>query len=165
MDAPSRDRDPRGHRGEQGESEVIEGVQDRANVVHGAGYDGTQPMGDGNARGGDTKPPGRDRCPGGRLGEQDESGDVEGDLERRSDGEGDEMDWEPGGKDGAMSGARHDSKQVDTTPLTAGEMGQHGRLKTRPTSISTRRRTYQVIRMRQDHIGWIRGVGNVVYGL
>ena len=71
--------------------------------------------------------------------------DSQHDLEHRSDGEGDEMDWEPGGKDGTMSGARRDSKRVDTTPLTAGEMDQHGERKhttddtPRPSTQPTKR--------------------------
>ena len=197
--APCRDTGPGGLVGEQVEPRDVEGVWSQKMVVNRVEYDGTGPRSDGSERGVETNAQCRHTGPGGRLGERDGLGDVEDDLERRSDGDGDQTDEGRGGKDGAMSGARRDSKRVDTTPLTAGEMGQHGRrkretadvpeastpptidhrrptnhpnpprrrgrLKTRPTSISTRRRTYQVIRMRQDHIGWIRGVGDVVYGL
>ena len=132
------------------ESRGIEGVRDRDKVVDRAEYDWIRPRCEKNERGGDANPPSRDRGPGGRLGERDGLGDVEDDLERWSDGEGDEMDGKPGGKDGAMSGARRDSKRVDTTPLTAGEMGQYGRRKrgtadvpepATPPSIDPRRPT------------------------
>ena len=78
---------------------------------------------------GDANPPGRDRGPGGQLGEQVESGANEGGRERQNDGDGGQTDKGPGGKDGATSGARRDSKRVDTTPLTAGKPGQRGRRK------------------------------------
>ena len=87
------------------------------------------PRGDASDDGGDANPPSRDRGPGGRLGERDELGDVEGDLERQSDGDGDGMEGRRGSKDGATSGARRDSKRVETRPLAEDETDQHGQRK------------------------------------
>jgi hypothetical protein len=51
------------------------------------------------------------------------------DWECQRDGKGDETDGIRGRKDGAMSGARRDSKRVEATQLAEGETGQHGRHK------------------------------------
>ena len=131
---PSRDRPPGGHLDDQEESRGVEGVRGRHKVVDRAEYDRIRPRSDRNERDVEPNPPGRDRGPGGDPGERDESGGDEGDRERQSDGDSDEMEGRRGGKDGATSGARRDSKRVDTTPLTAGEPGQHGRRKRRTTS-------------------------------
>jgi hypothetical protein len=88
-----------------------------------------------NGGGGETSAPRRDRGPGGRLGEQGKSGDVEEDRERQSDGNGDQECERRGGKDGATSGARRDSKRVETTPLAEHETDQHGRRKRRTADV------------------------------
>ena len=150
--APSRDTGPGGHRGEEEASRVVEGVRDRVKVVNGAGYDGTRPRSDGSER--DVEPNAQCRRTGplGHRGERDGLGDVEDDLERRSDGEGDEMDGEPGGKGGAMSGARRDSKRVETGPLAEDETDQHGERK-RTTGDAPRPSTQPTKRPRRptDH--------------
>ena len=71
----------------------------------------------------------RDRGPGGDPGEREEPGDVEGDRERQSDGDGGEMDGRRCGKDGATSGTCRDSKRVETGPLAEAKARQHGRRK------------------------------------
>ena len=150
--APSGDTGPGGHRGEEESSRGVEGESDRVKVVDRAGYDGNHPRCEENERGGDANPPSRDNRPGGHSGERDELGDVEGDRERQSDGDGDDMDGRPGGKDGATSGARRDSKRVKTTPLAGGKPGQYRRRKrgiadvpeaSTPPTIDPRRATDQ----------------------
>ena len=133
MSASDRDTRPGGCRGEQVESRGFKGVRDHRKGVDGAELDGIRPGSKRNERVGDTNPPCRDRWPGGRLGERDGLGDVEDDLERRSDGEGDETDGMRGWKHGATSGARRDSKRVETTPLAEGETSQYRR-RTRTTT-------------------------------
>ena len=70
--------------------------------------------------------------PGGHRDEQDEPGAIEDDLERHSDGYGDEADGIRRGEDGTMSGTRRNSKRVATT---VDEAGQHGRCKRRTMDI------------------------------
>jgi hypothetical protein len=60
---------------------------------------------------------------------RDESGDVEGGRERQSDGDGYETNGIRGGEDGATSGARSNSKRVDTGPLAEDEASQYKRRK------------------------------------
>ena len=197
--SPCRDRAPRGCRSDQVESRGVEGVQDRENVVDRAGYDGKHPRIEDNERDGGTDARTRETGPGGQLGERGGPGDVEGDRERQSDGDGVETDRRRDCKDGETSGARCDSKRVETTLLAEGETGQyrrrthtttdvpepstpptidprrptdhpnpprhHGRLKTRPRSISTRIRTYQVVWTCRGHIGRIGPFRDVVYRL
>ena len=192
--ASDRDTQPGGCRGEQVESKGTEGDSDRTSAINRAELDGIGPGSDRDERVGDTNPLRRDNRPGGQLGERVELGDVEGDRERQSDGEGDEMD----GIRGGMDGARRDSKRVETTPLAEGETGQYrwrmrtttdvprpstastndprrpidhpnpprrrGRLKRRSTSISPSQWTYQVIQTRRGRIGRIGSVEHVVYG-
>ena len=89
---PSRDRPPGGHLGDQEESRGVEIVRDRANIVDRAGYYGNHPGSEENEHDGGTDARTRDRGPGGHRGKQGESGDIDGDRERQSDGERDEMD-------------------------------------------------------------------------
>ena len=93
----------------QGESEVIEGDPDSAMVVDSARYDRTHPRSDGSARVVETNARRRDNRPGGHIGKRGGLGDVEHDLERRSDVEGDQIGGRRGWKDDVMSGARSDS--------------------------------------------------------
>ena len=115
--APSRVIGPGRHLDVQGDSEVVEGNPDRAKVVEGAGNDGKQPRTEGDQRYVETNAPGRDGGPGGHIGESVESGEVEGDRERQSDGDGIEMDREWCWTDSATSGARRDSRRVGLQPL------------------------------------------------
>jgi hypothetical protein len=113
----------------QGKSRGEEVVPDRDKVVDSAGYDRIHPRGQENERDVDTNASCRDPGPGGHSGEREDSGEVEDDRDRWSDGNGDRRGGRRGGKDGATSGARRDSKRVETTPLAEGETGQHGRRK------------------------------------
>ena len=133
--ASSQDTGPGGHRGEEEALRVIEAGLDRQRVVDGAGYDGTQPMGDRNERVVDANPPGRDRGPGGDPGERDESGGVADDRERQSDGDGNQRGGRRGRMDDATSGARHDSKRVGTTSLAEDQASQHGRRKRKTADV------------------------------
>jgi hypothetical protein len=67
--------------------------------------------------------------PGGRIGEQGDSGEVEVDREHWSDGNGNQRGGRRGGKDSTTSSTRCNSKQVETTLLAEGETGQHGQRK------------------------------------
>ena len=84
-----------------------------------------RPRSDGNTRGVVPNPPCRDRRPGGHSGEQESSRVVEGDWRRRTDVEGVAYDWERREMDGATSGARRDSKRVETDPLAEDKARQH----------------------------------------
>ena len=131
------------------------------------------------------------------MGERVESGDIDDDLRRQSDGDGVDTDGKGCRTGGATSGARRESKRLETRPLAEVEMDQHGqrhhtteytprpsipppryarslsayvdpprrrgRLKSRPRSISTSRRTYQVTWTRRSRIRRIGCVGYVVY--
>ena len=55
-------------------------------------------------------------------GEQDGWGDVEDDQERQGDGDRDRRGGQRGGRDGATSRERCDSKRVDSTRLLAGHI-------------------------------------------
>jgi hypothetical protein len=127
--ASDRDTWPGGCRGEQEESRGVEVSRDRQKDVDGAEYDGNRPRSEENERDVDTNALHRDRWPGGRLCERGGSGYVEGDLERRSDGDGDQRSERRGGKDGATSGARSDSIRVNTSLLADNETDQHGQRK------------------------------------
>ena len=123
-DAPRRVRGPGGHRDLQEAPRVIEGDPDRAKVVDSTGHDGISPWSSENAHGDEMNVPCRDNRPGGHIGKQGGPGDVEGDPERHSDGDGVETDGRRYQMDGAMSRPRHDSKQVETDPLAEDETGQ-----------------------------------------
>ena len=141
--ASDRDTGPGGHRGEEESSRVVEGESDRESVVDRAEYDRIRPIGDRDERGGDTNLPGRDRGPGCWLGEQDESGGVADDRERQSDGDSVGNDGRRGRMDGAASGARRDSKRVETKTLTGGkgQIGQNGHNETSDVPESSRQST------------------------
>ena len=59
------------------------------------------------------------------MSEEIKLGDAEVDRERQSDGNGIETDGTGCRMDGATSGARRDSKRVETQPLAEVETGQH----------------------------------------
>ena len=130
-----RDTWPGGQMGELEGSRGVEVVRDRVKVVDGAGYDLIHPRTDGNERVVETNSQCRRTGPGGHGGEQVGWGDIEGDRERQRDGDGDQRGGRRGGQDGATSGARRDPKRVETTPLAAGETGQHGRRNRRTTDV------------------------------
>ena len=78
----------------------------------------------------------RDRGPGGHRGEEVELEDVEGEFgevggewEHQSDGNGVVYKGDRCRKDGATSGARCDSIRVEARPLAGDEGGQHDRHK------------------------------------
>ena len=126
-DSPRRDWPPLagGHLGDREKSEVDEGDPDCAKVVEGAGHNGKRLESIRNQRDVETNALHRVRGPVGHLGEEVGLGDVEGDWKRLSDDEGIYMDGRRFWIDGATSGARHDSKQVETRPLAGVKTGQH----------------------------------------
>jgi hypothetical protein len=69
--------------GLQGESRGVEVVWDHGKDVDGTGYDGIWPRHVENERVVETNPQSQDTGPGGRIGEQDEMGDVERDWKRK----------------------------------------------------------------------------------
>ena len=93
---------------------VVEGDPDCAKVVEGAGYNGKRPESVRNQRYVETSALHRVRGPGGHSDEEVESGDIGGEQERRSNGDGVEMDGIGCQMDGATSGARCNSKRVET---------------------------------------------------
>ena len=105
-DAPGRDRSPGGHRGEQEESEVIEGVRDHETVANHAGYNRKHPRSDGSTRVVETNAQRRENRPRGHLGERDWSHENDGDGAVLYEGDGCRTD-------GVTSGARtrNDSTQ------------------------------------------------------
>ena len=120
-----RNKGPRGHMGELERSRGVEGVRDRGTAVDGAEHDGIRPSSDGSEREVKTNAQSRRNTPGGHMGEPKASRDVEGDWRRRTDVEGVAYDWERREMDGATSGARRDSKRVETDPLAIEKEGQH----------------------------------------
>ena len=137
--APSRDTGPGGRLEVQEESKDVEGNPDSANVVDSAVYDGKRPKSIRTERDVDTNALCRVRGPGGHLGEEVGSGDVDDDQEHQSHGNGDEMDGIPHRMDDTMSGASGESKRLDTRS---------------PTRVSTnganaKRRTYLI---HPDHL-------------
>ena len=127
--APSRNTGSGGRLEVQEKSRRAEVDRDRRKVLEGAGHDGKRPKSEENQRDVETNALCRVRGPGGHRGEEVESGDVEGDREHQSDGDGIEMDGRQWRMDGATSGARHDSKRVGTKLLAGDEEGQHERRK------------------------------------
>ena len=75
----------------------------------------------------ETNAPDRRKRPGGHLGEPKASRDVESDLERRSDGEGDRIGGRQGRKDGTTSSTHRDWKRVKRRPLATEEVRQQKR--------------------------------------
>jgi hypothetical protein len=124
-----RDRWPGGRLGERDGSRVVDGVRDHRKGVDGAEHDGIRPRGVRDERDVETNAPSREMPPGDPEGDQIEPGDVESGRERQSVGDGDQAGGSRGWMDGATSGARRDSKRVETTPLAEGETGQHERRK------------------------------------
>ena len=61
------------------------------------------------------------------MGELKASRDVESDLERRSDGEGDQIGGRQGRKDGTTSSTHRDWKRVKRRPLATEEVRQQKR--------------------------------------
>jgi hypothetical protein len=123
--APGRATGPGGHLELQGESRGAEVDWERRKVVERAEYDRIRPSSDGNSRGVDANTLCRDKAPGGDPGERNDSGEVEDDRERQSDGNGDHRGWRRGDKDGATSAARRDSKRVETDALAGYQTDQH----------------------------------------
>ena len=109
----------------QGDSEVVEGNPDRREVLEGAEHDGKRPRSEEDERYVETNALCRVRGPGGHVDEEAESGDVGGERERESDGDGVGIDRIWCWMYGATSGARHDSKRVDTRQLAGVEASQH----------------------------------------
>ena len=107
--------------GEPEASRGVEGVRDCETVVDGAGHDGIRPSSDGSERRVETNAPCREVEPGGHMGEQKASRDIESDWDRRSDVKGDWIGGRRCRKDGATSGAHHDSKRVKRRPLATEE--------------------------------------------
>jgi hypothetical protein len=115
--------------GDRDESEVVEGDPDRPNVVDGAECDWIRPKSDGNARGVDGNTPCRDPGPGGHSGRRAEPGEVEANQERESGGDGGDTDGRRGRMDSATSGARRESKRLETRPLAENETDQRRQYK------------------------------------
>ena len=125
--APSRDTGLGGRLEVQQESKGTKVDRDRRKVVKGAKYDGKCPRSMEDERDIETSAPSRDRGPGAHRGKKEASGGVEGEWVCQIDGDGVETDSTGCWMDGAMSGARHDSKRVGTQLLAGDEEGQHGR--------------------------------------
>jgi hypothetical protein len=119
----------------QGEPRGEEIVPDRDKDVEHAEYDGNRPRSEENARGVETSAPCRDTGPPGHMGERIESGGDGGSRERQSNGNGDQRGGIRCGKDDATSGARSDSKRVDTSLLAEGKAGQYERRKRETTDV------------------------------
>jgi hypothetical protein len=133
--ASRRGEGPGGQLDLQGESRGEEIVPDSDKDVEHAEYDGNRPRSEENARGVETSAPCRDTGPPGNMGERIESGGDGGSRERQSNGNGDQRGGIRCGKDDATSGARSDSKRVDTSLLAEGKAGQHERRKRETTDV------------------------------
>ena len=105
--------------------EVDEGNPDRRNVVEGAGYNGKQPEIVKNERDVETNALRRGNGPGGHLVEEVGPGDIEDDREHQSDGDGDEMNGRTARMDDATSGARRESKRLESRPIAENETSQN----------------------------------------
>ena len=77
----------------------------------------------------------RDPEPGGRLGEQVEPDDVGGDCSHENDGDGVGEDGRRCWMDDATSGARCDSRRVETRPLAREQADQHGQQEREPADV------------------------------
>ena len=111
----------------QEDSRGVKVDRDRRKVLEGAGYDGRCPRTEENQRDVETNAQCRARGSGGQIGEEVEPEDVEGDWERQSDGDGVAYDGRRCRMDGATSGARGDSKRVDTRSLAEVRSSQQER--------------------------------------
>ena len=123
--SPRRDWPSGGHLGDRERSEVVEGDPDRTKVVEGARYNGKRPKSIRDARDVETNALRQDRGPGGHLDQTVELGGISAEQERRSDGDDVETDETGCRMDGATSGARRDSKRVETRPLAGVKANQH----------------------------------------
>ena len=121
--APCRRNGPGGHLGEPEASRGVEGVRHCGKVVDGAEHNGIRPSSRGNEHKLETNAPCRAVEPGDHIGDREASREVKGNWSRESDGDGVGYHGRRDGKDGATSGARRDSKRVETRPL-AGDKGQ-----------------------------------------
>ena len=113
----------------------IEGGQKPQKVVDSGEHTMIRPKGVGDECDVKTNTPSQDMPPGDSEGDQIESGGVKSSHERQGKGKGNRMDGIQRWKDGAMSGARCNQKQVETTPLAASKTGQHRRCNHRTTDI------------------------------
>ena len=114
---PSRGTGPGGHRGDQEARRGDEVDSGHLKVSKRAEYDEVRTRSDGNVRVIETDALRPEKDPGGPEGEQDELGSVGSDWERRNDGEVDGYDGNGDQRSGATSGARRDSKRVETKTL------------------------------------------------
>ena len=119
----------------QGEPKVVEGNPDSEEVVDSAEYDWIGPSNDRNECVDETSALCRDRRPEGHLGKPEASKGVEGDWRRRNGVQGVGYARRRGSKDGATSGASHDSKRVGTGLLAGNKSGQNGKRKRAKTDI------------------------------
>jgi hypothetical protein len=133
--APSPDKAPGGHKDDQEALRDVEGDSDRGTVVDSAEHDGMCPSSRRNEREDKTNAPHQRNSPEGHLGEPEVSRGVEGVRDRESVVDSAEYDGRRGGKHGATSGARRDSKRVETTLLAGDEPGQHGKRKRERTDV------------------------------
>ena len=130
VDEPNALRRHTGPGGQMGDENELEQVEpDRTRKSDGAESHSTQgpPRDDEDERDIETNAPGRDPGGGGRVQVQDRSGDVEGDWDCQSDGDGIVFDWIRDQMDGAASDVRNGSKRADTKSLAMERRGQHGR--------------------------------------
>ena len=154
VDEPNALRRHTGSGGQVGdEDELGQDERDRTRESGEAESHSTQkpPRDDGDERDIETNAPGRDPGGGSRVQVQDRSGDVEGDWDRQSDGDGIVFDWIRDQMDGAASDVRNGSKRADTKSLAMERRGQHGRRTHlghpyRPTITGVQ----QLIRSRRD---------------
>ena len=123
--APCRDTRSGGCRGKLEASGGVEVDWDRQKVVKDAGYDGRHPKSIRDAHNVETSVLRQVRGPRGHSDEEVKSGDIGDEWKRQSDGDGVKMDETGCRMDGATSGARRNSKQVETQPLAGVETGQH----------------------------------------
>ena len=107
--APCRDTGPGGRLELQRDSRGVEVDRDCRKVVKGTEHHGKRPRSEEDERYVETNALCRIRGPGGHVDEEAESGDVGGERERESDGDGVWIDGIWCRMDGAMSGARCDS--------------------------------------------------------
>ena len=111
------------------------GTQERSEVVEGTECDWVGPSSVQNERVNETSAPCRDRGPGGHMGELVTSRGVESDWRRWKGAQGVGYARRRGSKDGATSGASHDSKRVGTRLLAGDRPGQHGKRKGANTDV------------------------------
>ena len=112
-----RGEEPGGHLDLRQESRVVEGDWSRKTVFDSSESGEVRPRCEENLRGVEANAWCRDSQPGGHMGELDESGDAVGDWRRQGDGDSVGYSGRRGWMDGAASGARHDSKRVETKTL------------------------------------------------